>query len=102
MKARPAVAEALEPFRSAEARRLALVFAVVYFAQGMWNLPVQAITFTLKQRFGYTATNVATLFSVTTIPWLIKPAYGLLSDAVPLFGWRRKSYFMLTSGLAAA
>jgi MFS family permease len=35
------------------------------------------------------------------VPWLIKPAYGLLSDFVPLFGLRRKSYFLLTSALAA-
>jgi MFS family permease len=93
---------ALEPFRTAEARRLALVFAVVYFAQGMWELPAQPITFTLKERFGYSATQVASLFSITTIPWLIKPAYGLLSDFVPLFGRRRKSYLMLNSALATA
>ena len=92
----------LHPFRSAEARRLALVFAVVYFAQGMWRLPVQPITFVLKEGFGYSATQVATLFSLTTIPWLIKPAYGLLSDFVPLFGRRRKSYLMLNCVLAAA
>ena len=92
----------LNPFRSAEARRLALVFAVVYFAQGMWGLPVQPITFVLKEGFGYSATQVATLFSLTTIPWLIKPAYGLLSDFAPLFGRRRKSYLMLNCALAAA
>ncbi len=93
---------ALAPFRSGEARRLALIFAVVYFAQGMWHLPVQAITFALKHHFGYSATNVASFFSITAIPWLIKPVYGLLSDAVPLFGRRRQSYFLLASGLAAA
>ena len=92
---------ALAPFRSPEARRLALIFAVVYFAQGMWGLPVQAITLTLKERFGYTAGRVATLFSITNTPWLVKPVYGLLSDGVPLFGRRRQSYFVLTSGLAA-
>ena len=95
------LAAALEPFRNANARRLALIFSVVYFAQGMWSLPDQPVTFTLKGRFGYSATQVATLFSIVTIPWLIKPAYGLLSDFVPLLGRRRKSYFMLTSGLAA-
>jgi predicted MFS family arabinose efflux permease len=89
------------PFHNAEARHLAMVFGIVYFAQGMWYLPNQPITFALKERFGYSATQVATLFSVTTIPWLLKPAYGLLSDFVPLFGRRRKSYFLLTSGLAA-
>jgi MFS family permease len=102
MTRRRLLERALAPFKSAEARRLAFVFAVVYFAQGMWSLPQQAITYTLKERFGYSATNVATLFSITTIPWLIKPVYGLLSDSVPLFGRRRQSYFLLTSGLAAA
>jgi MFS family permease len=93
---------ALEPFRNPEARRLALIFAVVYFAQGMWDLPIQPITFALKERFGYSATQVASLFSLITIPWLIKPAYGLLSDFVPLFGRRRKSYLMLSCALATA
>jgi MFS family permease len=39
---------------------------------------------------------------ISTVPWLIKPVYGLVSDFVPLFGRRRKSYFLLASGLAAA
>jgi MFS family permease len=94
---------ALKPFReSPEARRLALVFAVVYFAQGMWYLPNLSITFLLKDAFGLSAAETATFFSITVIPWLIKPVYGLISDFVPLFGQRRKSYLLLTSGMAAA
>jgi MFS family permease len=93
----------LKAFREhPEARRLALIFGVVYFAQGMWGLPVQPITFTLKERFGLSAAETATFFALTVIPWLIKPVYGLMSDFVPLFGRRRKSYLLLTSGLAAA
>ncbi len=93
---------ALKPFReSPEARRLALIFAVVYFAEGMWYLPNLSITFLLKDTFRLSAAQTATFFSITVIPWLIKPLYGLLSDFVPLFGRRRKSYFLLTSALAA-
>lgn len=93
----------LKPFRECpEARRLALVFAIVYFAQGMWYLPNLSITFLLKDNFGLSAAQTATFFSITVIPWLIKPVYGLISDFVPLFGQRRKSYFILTSGIAAA
>jgi MFS family permease len=95
--------EALKPFRERpEARRLALIFAVVYFAQGMWYLPNLSITFLLKETFGLSAAQTAAFFSITVIPWLIKPVYGLISDFVPLFGQRRKSYFLLTTGLAAA
>jgi predicted MFS family arabinose efflux permease len=91
----------LNPFKTADARRLALLFGVVYFAQGMWYLPNQAITIVLKDR-GLTAGQVADFFLITMVPWLIKPAYGLLSDFVPLFGRRRQSYFLLTCSLAAA
>jgi MFS family permease len=47
------------------------------------------------------AGQVATFFAITTVPWLIKPVYGFLSDFVPLFGFHRKSYLMLTSATAA-
>ena len=77
----------LNPFKTPDARRLALLFGVVYFAQGMWYLPNQTITIVLKER-GLSAGQVADFFLITIIPWLIKPVYGLLSDFVPLFGRR--------------
>src|SRR5881397_2852663 len=92
---------AAQSVKTADAKRLALLFGVVYFAQGMWYLPNQAITIVLKER-GLAAGQVADFFLITIIPWLIKPAYGLLSDFVPLFGRRRQSYFLLTCALAAA
>jgi MFS family permease len=90
----------LHPFQTADAQRFALLFGVVYFAQGMWYLPNQTITIVLKER-GLSAGQVADFFLITTIPWLIKPVYGLISDFVPLWGRRRKSYFLLTTSLAA-
>jgi MFS family permease len=91
----------LHPFRTREAQRLGLLFGVVYFSQGMWYLPNQVITVAFKDQ-GLTPSQVANFFLVSTIPWFIKPAYGLLSDFVPIFGRRRKSYFLLTCTLAAA
>jgi MFS family permease len=91
----------LHPFKTVETMRLAVLFAVVYFAQGMWGLPAQAMAIFLKNQ-GLTAGQVADFQLMNTVPWLIKPVYGLVSDFVPLFGRRRKSYFLFTSGLAAA
>ena len=88
------------PFRTPEARRLALLFAIVYFAQGMIYLPEQVVSIVFKER-GLTAGQLAAFNWITTIPWFIKPAYGLLSDFVPLFGTRRRSYFLIMSGVAA-
>src|SRR4029434_8413054 len=92
----------LRSFReNPEARRLALIFAVVYFAQGMWYLPNLSLTFLLKETWHLSAGQTADFFAITVIPWLIQPVYGLLSDFVPLFGRRRQSYFLITSSLAA-
>ncbi|MBI2202351.1 MAG: MFS transporter [Candidatus Rokubacteria bacterium] len=91
----------LNPFKTADARRFATLFAIVYFAQGMWYLPRQPITIVLKDR-GLSAGQVADFFFIATIPWLIKPLYGLISDFVPIFGYRRRSYFFLTAAGAAA
>ena len=88
------------PFQSPEARRLALLFAIVYFAQGMIYLPEQVVAIVFKER-GLTAGQLAAFTWITTIPWFIKPLYGLLSDFVPLFGSRRRSYFLIMSGGAA-
>jgi MFS family permease len=91
----------LLPFKTAEARRLAVLFAVVYFSQGMWYLPQQPLIIVLKER-GLSAAQVAQFFAITTIPWLVKPLYGLVSDFVPIFGRRRKSYLLITCALASA
>src|SRR5258705_1729240 len=87
------------PFSSPEARRLALLFAIVYFAQGMVYLPDQVVSIVFKER-GLTAGQLATFTWVITIPWFIKPVYGLLSDFVPIAGTRRRSYFLIMAALA--
>src|SRR4030095_4463616 len=93
---------ALHPFKSPDAERLALLFAVVYFSQGMYYVVVQPLNLTLQERLGLSAAQVATFGWITLFPWVVKPIYGLLSDSVPLFGSRRKSYFLLMSALASA
>jgi len=89
------------PFQTPEARRLGVLFAVVYFAQGMVYLPDQVVAIVFKER-GFTAGQLATFTWIITMPWFVKPIYGLLSDFVPLFGTRRRSYFLLMAGLATA
>src|SRR5689334_16568758 len=88
----------LQPFQTAEAKRLAVLFSIVYFAQGMFYLPDQVISIVFKDR-GLKSDQVAYFFLLTAIPWFIKPVYGLISDFVPLFGRRRKSWLLLSSAL---
>jgi BT1 family len=34
------------------------------------------------------------------LPWIIKPVYGIVSDFVPLFGYRRKAYLIFANAAA--
>ena len=78
-----------------------LFFGLVYFAQGVaGGLSKQPLTYYFKS-LGLTADAVTALLAVAAIPWMIKPLYGLMTDFVPLFGYRRKSYLLLMAGLAA-
>jgi MFS family permease len=89
----------------AEVRRMATLFGAVYFAQGIYQLPTllaQPVKYYLRQAGGYTADQIAGFFWLATLPWMIKPAYGLLSDFIPLLGYRRRTYLLLANILAGA
>ena len=79
-----------------------LAVAFVYFVQGVIGLSSLATTFYLKDSLKLDPAEVATVMGTQTLPWLIKPLYGFLSDSVPLFGYRRKSYLTLCGVLGAA
>src|SRR5260370_42232770 len=90
----------VNPFKTPDARRLAMLFAVVYFSQGMSPVADQLLTLTLKERLGLAPSQVGKFGTIILVPWVVNPLYGMISDAVPLFGRRRKSYFLLTCALA--
>lgn len=83
--------------------RLSLVFGLIYFfsTNGMASLPVITVTFLLKDKLGLSASQAAYFDAITMFGWLIKPLWGIISDTVPVFGYRRKSWLALTAVSAA-
>ncbi len=79
----------------------AIVFAVEGIGQARVGIILQPLTFFLKTN-GWTPLQVTAYFGVLNFPWVIKPVFGLVSDFLPLFGYRRISYLMLASACAAA
>ncbi|OIW12483.1 hypothetical protein TanjilG_04647 [Lupinus angustifolius] len=75
--------------------------AMVYFVQGVLGLARLAVSFYLKDDLHLDPAQTALISGFSTLPWLIKPLYGFISDSVPLFGYRRRSYLVL-SGLLGA
>lgn len=39
---------------------------------------------------------------IAALPWMIKPLFGFISDGLPLFGYRRRPYLILSGILGAA
>ncbi|BFI03276.1 hypothetical protein MPTK1_1g02360 [Marchantia polymorpha subsp. ruderalis] len=79
-----------------------VAIAMVYFVQGVLGLSRLAVSFFLKDNLHLDPAETAMLIGVTAFPWLIKPLYGLISDGLPLFGYRRRSYLFLCGLLNAA
>ncbi len=78
-----------------------LAILLVYFVQGILGLARLAVSFFLKDELGLGPAEVSTLIGIAAIPWMVKPLFGFISDGVPLFGYRRRSYLMLAGILGA-
>jgi predicted MFS family arabinose efflux permease len=49
---------------------------------------------------GLNAAEISFVLAAMMVPWILKPLYGVLSDTVPLFGYRRRSYLIVGHVLA--
>ena len=84
---------------------LALVLVVAIFAVSLplpsvgalGQIPIQNI---LKNKLHLTTTQTSSFFLYSGLFWYLKPIAGILTDAFPLFGTRRRHYLLFSSALA--
>jgi MFS family permease len=95
-------AEQSPSLAAADLRSLGLLFGLIYFLQtiaepldGLSTQPVRA----LLKSLGESPADITAFTALLSLPWTLKPLYGLLTDFVPLGGYRRKSY-LIGTGLA--
>jgi MFS family permease len=85
-------------------RRLVFLFGLAYFAQGLGQaggLISQPLNYYLKEGLGLNASQVSEYLAILSLPWVIKPLYGLVSDFIPLLGYRRRTWLLLVNFVAA-
>ncbi|MEG4225268.1 folate/biopterin family MFS transporter [Microcoleus sp. N9_B2] len=75
-----------------------IAILLIYFVQGILGLARLAVSFFLKDDLGMTPAEVSAMMGVVALPWIIKPLFGFMSDGLPIFGYRRRPYIVL-SGL---
>src|SRR6478752_6187716 len=67
-------------------------------SSALGRLPLQ---FLLKNEVGVTREQMAAFFFWAGMAWYLKPLAGILTDAFPFFGTRRRHYLLFSSVLTA-
>lgn len=75
---------------------------LVYFVQGVLGLARLAVSFFLKDELGLTPAQVSALMGIAALPWMVKPLFGFISDGLPILGYRRRPYLILSGFLGSA
>ncbi|BAY34136.1 hypothetical protein NIES2107_60410 [Nostoc carneum NIES-2107] len=73
-----------------------IAILTVYFVQGILGLARLAVSFFLKDELLLSPTQVSALLGIVALPWIIKPVFGFISDGLPIFGYRRRPYLILS------
>ncbi|MEH2247354.1 folate/biopterin family MFS transporter [Nostoc sp.] len=79
-----------------------IAILTVYFVQGILGLSRLAVSFFLKDELLLSPVQVSTLLGIVFLPWMIKPVFGFISDGLPIFGYRRRPYLILSGILGTA
>ena len=79
-----------------------IAILLVYLVQGILGLARLAISFFLKDDLALSPAEVSALMGIAALPWMVKPLFGFISDGLPIFGYRRRPYLILSGLLGAA
>jgi folate/biopterin transporter len=79
-----------------------IAILAVYFVQGILGLARLAVSFFLKDELHLSPVEVSALLGIVALPWMIKPIFGFISDGLPIFGYRRRPYLVLSGILGSA
>ncbi|EKQ68100.1 folate/biopterin transporter [Leptolyngbyaceae cyanobacterium JSC-12] len=79
-----------------------IAILLVYIVQGILGLARLAISFFLKDDLGLTPAEVSAMVGIAALPWMVKPLFGFISDGLPIFGYRRRPYLILSGLLGTA
>lgn len=83
-----------------EVARFKWVIGTPYAVQGSSSLAEVPILYFIKFTLGMGEAGGQLFNSLRNIGWFIKPLWGLISDRIPIFGYHRRSWYVLMAFLA--
>ena len=72
---------------------------MLFFSNGLSTFSNLAITFYLKDTLKLSPSQSALYQSILAFPSILQPFFGFISDTYILFGYKRKSYIIITSSI---
>jgi len=82
-------------------KMLVLLFVVQHLLKGFGNNLTSRVSPYLYRDYNVPAPRMQIYLGVTLLPWAMKPMLGLLSDVLPIFGYNKAPYMLITSALSA-
>jgi len=73
----------------------------VMFLEGVNGMSGLAFSYFMKNTLKVEPAMLTSISSITALPWTCKPLYGFVSDAFPIFGYRRRPYFFIAGFFGA-
>jgi folate/biopterin transporter len=67
----------------------------VMFLEGVNGMSGLAFSYFMKNTLKVEPAVLTSISSITALPWTCKPLYGFISDAFPIWGYRRRPYFFI-------
>lgn len=81
--------------------RMLFVILVIAFTQGVVTLADLSVQYLYKDDYHMSPAQVSIASGISSLPWIIKPVWGMISDNIPLLGYRRKSYLLILGLIGA-
>ena len=73
-----------------------------FFVKGMSYLAIQYVQLPFFKGLGASGSDYQKLYNVPQMAFALKPAFGVLSDAIPFFGYQKRYYSLLSCLIGAA
>lgn len=70
-------------------------YYLISFYAGLCSITELAVAFYFKDLLKIQPSELTRLMAIVVLPWSLKPFLGLLTDFVPIFGYKRKYYILL-------
>lgn len=72
-----------------------MAYLIISFNQGVSSVSELAVSYFFKDELKLEPALLSQIMSLVTVPWMIKPLFGLITDLIPICGYRRKIYIMI-------